>query len=52
VVKLSDQFELLATNKVTDEAEEFNATPAISDGAIYLRSSKHLYCIGEQLTRN
>jgi hypothetical protein len=24
---------------------DFSATPAIVDGAMYLRSSKHLYCI-------
>lgn len=47
VIKLGDKFEQLATNRVTDEAEDFSASPAISDGAIYIRSSKHLYCIAE-----
>lgn len=48
VLKLGDKFEQLATNRVTDDTEDFSATPAFSDGAIYLRSSKHLYCIAEE----
>lgn len=47
VMKLGDQFELLATNRVSEEAEDFSATPAISQGAIFIRSSKHLYCIAQ-----
>jgi outer membrane protein assembly factor BamB len=47
VVKLGETFEQLATNRVTDEAEDFSATPAVSDGAIYIRSSKSLYCIAD-----
>jgi len=47
VIKLGDKFEQLATNRVTDESEDFSATPAISDGALFIRSSKHLYCIAE-----
>ncbi len=47
VVKAGDQFEQLAVNKVTDEQEDFGATPAISKGAIFIRSNKHLYCISE-----
>ncbi|WP_157605050.1 outer membrane protein assembly factor BamB family protein [Schlesneria paludicola] len=47
VVKVADTFEPLATNRVTDEAEDFSATPAIKDGALFIRSSKRLYCIAE-----
>ena len=47
VVKVADTFEQLATNRVTDEAEDFSATPAISGGALFIRSSKRLYCIAE-----
>lgn len=47
VLKLGDKFEQIATNKVTDEVEDFSATPAIADGNIFIRSSKHLYCIAE-----
>lgn len=44
----TDEMEHVATNKVTNEAESFGATPAISDGRIYLRSNKHLYCISAE----
>ena len=39
-----EKFELLATN---DLGEPSNATPAISDGQIFLRTDGHLYCIAE-----
>ena len=41
------KFELLATNKFEEDGTEFNSTPAISDGKLYVRSNKFLYCIGE-----
>lgn len=45
VIRLGDSFELLATNRLTDETEDFSATPAISDGSLFIRSSRHLYCV-------
>ena len=39
----SEKFELLAENKL---GESSNSTVAISDGQIFLRTFKHLYCIG------
>ena len=45
VVKLGDRFEQLAVNRVTNDSESFGATPAISDGRLFLRSNKHLYCV-------
>ena len=47
VVKLGDKFEQLAMNRVTAETEDFSATPAVSNGQIFIRSSKHLYCVAE-----
>jgi len=38
------KFELVATNKLNAKC---NATPAVSNGRIYIRTMKHLYCIGE-----
>ena len=39
------KFELLAENKL----DEFTlSSPAISDGQIFLRTAKHLYCIGKK----
>ncbi|MEM7476464.1 MAG: PQQ-binding-like beta-propeller repeat protein [Planctomycetota bacterium] len=37
----------LAANRMTSDSESFGGTPAISDGKIFVRSNKHLYCIGE-----
>jgi outer membrane protein assembly factor BamB len=43
VFTTAPEFELLATNKL-DEAT--NASPAIADDRIYIRTAKHLWCIG------
>ena len=43
VVKASDKFEVLEKNAI---GEECYASPAFSKGEIFLRGSKHLYCIG------
>jgi hypothetical protein len=39
------KLEILAMNGLR---EPNNATPAISDGQIFLRTDAHLYCIAEQ----
>jgi len=46
VIKLGEKFEQLAVNRVTDAKEDFSATPAVSNGDLFIRSSKHLYCVG------
>ena len=46
VLKAGTEFEQLAVNRVTSEREDFSATPAVSHGNLFVRSSKHLYCIG------
>jgi outer membrane protein assembly factor BamB len=43
VVKAGPKFELVARNEL---GEKTYASPAISGGQIFLRSFKHLYCIG------
>jgi outer membrane protein assembly factor BamB len=43
VVRLGDRPEVLATNEL---GEPVLATAALAGGAIFLRSDKHLYCIG------
>jgi outer membrane protein assembly factor BamB len=47
VIKASDKFESLAVNRLTDQPEDFSASPAISDGRLYIRSSQRLYCVGQ-----
>lgn len=41
----SEVFEPISKNRFADESD-FNASPAVSDGKLYLRSDKALYCIG------
>lgn len=38
----------IASNKLGDAGEEFNATPAIAGGKLILRSTRNLYCIEGQ----
>lgn len=42
VVKASDKFQLVSTNALNEPAY---ASPALSDGQIFLRGDKHLFCI-------
>ncbi len=44
VVKAAAQFERLAENHLDDA---FIASPAVSDGKLYLRGRKALYCLGK-----
>jgi outer membrane protein assembly factor BamB len=46
VYKAQPQFELVAHNTLGDDRTDFNASPAVSDGRLYLRSNKAVYCIG------
>ena len=39
-----EEFELLSSNKL---GERCNSTPAVSDGEIFIRTFKNLYCIAE-----
>lgn len=47
VVKATDSYELVATNKLTDDTSGFAGTPAISDGDLFVRSHAKLYCISD-----
>lgn len=44
VVQAGDEYKLLATNPMN---ETCMATPAISDGELFVRTRKHLYCVTE-----
>jgi outer membrane protein assembly factor BamB len=46
VIDAKPEFKLLASNQMAADGSEFNATPAISDGKLFVRSNRHLYCIG------
>lgn len=47
VIELGTEYKHLATNKFENDSSDFHATPAISDGQLFLRSNRYLYCISE-----
>jgi outer membrane protein assembly factor BamB len=47
VVKAGSKFEILAENSLNDHCL---SSPAISDGQIFIRTAKHLHCIGKRST--
>ena len=46
VARLGTEFVQLATNRFESDDTDFSATPAVSDGELFVRSDKALYCIG------
>jgi outer membrane protein assembly factor BamB len=48
VFSLDSEFEQVAVNRFGNDEADFSATPAISDGEIFIRSSKKLYCVAEK----
>jgi outer membrane protein assembly factor BamB len=48
VVAASPDFKLLAHNVFEDDGSRTNASPAVSDGQLLLRSDQYLYCIGHR----
>ena len=47
VFGLGDEVKQLSVNEVTTEKEFFWGSPAVSDGRMVLRSSKHVYCVAD-----
>lgn len=45
VVAARPRFDLLATNDLGDRSD-FDATPAVAGGRLFIRSNKALYCVG------
>jgi len=45
VLAAKPQFEQLARNQLDSNDGDFNGSPAISDGQVFLRSNRFLYCI-------
>jgi outer membrane protein assembly factor BamB len=45
VVPAEPRFRLVATNNLQDGGG-FNGSPAVADGRLFIRSDKHMYCIG------
>lgn len=45
VLAAKPEFEQLAHNQFASDETDFNASPAINDGQIFLRSNRFLYCV-------
>lgn len=45
ILRVGEKFEVLATNDLGDDTD-FNATPALSNRQIFLRSNRAVYCLG------
>lgn len=48
VIRLGEEFEQLAVNRFESDSSGYSATPAISDGELFLRSSRNLYCVAAE----
>ncbi|MDZ4659499.1 MAG: PQQ-binding-like beta-propeller repeat protein [Bythopirellula sp.] len=48
VFSLDGEFKQIAANKFGSDEGDFSATPAISDGELFVRSSKKLYCVSDK----
>jgi outer membrane protein assembly factor BamB len=48
VLPAEPRFEVLAHNRMEADQTVFNATPAVSRGALLLRSDSYLYCIAQK----
>jgi outer membrane protein assembly factor BamB len=46
VLAAKPKYELLAHNVIASDPSIFNATPAIVQGRLLLRSDRYLYCVG------
>jgi hypothetical protein len=48
VLEAKPAFKLLGRNAFAEDKSIFNATPAVSEGRLFLRSDRFLYCIGKK----
>lgn len=51
VFEAKPEFKLVAQNRIAGDDSQFNATPAIADGQLFLRSNRTLYCLETAQTR-
>ncbi|MGF1582212.1 MAG: PQQ-binding-like beta-propeller repeat protein [Gemmataceae bacterium] len=48
VLEAGKKLKILAKNTFPGDTSHFNATPAVSDGLIFIRSGRAVYCIGKK----
>jgi outer membrane protein assembly factor BamB len=46
VLAAGPEFDIVAHNKFESDDSDFNGSPAISNGRLFLRSNRFLYCVG------
>jgi hypothetical protein len=46
VLAAQPEFKVLAHNQLKTDNSDFNGSPAVSNGRLFLRSNRYLYCIG------
>ena len=47
VYATGSEFKLLGQNRFASDGGDFSSTPAISEGLLFIRSSKYLYCVAD-----
>jgi len=47
VLAAKAKFEILANNKFASDDSDFNGSPIVSDGRMFLRSNRYLYCVAD-----
>jgi len=45
------EFKLLGQNRFGSDGGDFSSTPAVSDGQLFIRSSKYLYCVAHPVQK-
>ena len=45
------EFKLLGQSRFASDGGDFSSTPAISDGQLFIRSSKYLYCVADSVRK-
>ena len=48
VLASGSAFAVVSHNKIESDTSQFNGTPAVSKGQLFLRSDRFLYCLGEE----
>jgi outer membrane protein assembly factor BamB len=51
VYRTGPEFKLLGQNRFAADGGDFSSTPAVSDGQLFIRSSKYLYCVADSARR-
>lgn len=48
IIAAAPRFRQIAVNRFESDSSDFNASPAISDGQLFIRSNKFIYCVQEK----